>query len=104
MENDVRPLHELYNLLHKAMIDIPMVEVGICHYISLLFRLGTINKDEFYSLKIHFLDNKPSDHLHSEFTCVSSWIDFIYWWSQTEDGYEQRLKFITKMIEITKNK
>jgi hypothetical protein len=97
----MRELHELYKLLLERMendfkrcghID------GICTTIMDL----DLSRTEKINITTHFEENLPSEIQHEEFFNHKSFKGTGYWWIIKEDSdFDQRPKFIKKMIEIT---
>ena len=52
-------------------------------------------------VKKHFLNNKPSEKLHHEFYENVAFTGGLYWWAHSDEGLEQRVLFVEKMLLIT---
>lgn len=103
MENQekevVRPLHELYELLLDHFD-----EDGICDSITSIWFNDIISFDEKTILKSHFISQKPTKRLHTEFFIHDTFTGKGWWWGVSGLSTDQRKLFIQKMIEITKPK
>lgn len=73
--------------------------MGICSSISKLY-LNGLTTVETEILREYFNDNKPSDKLHTEFYNDTSFMDSLYWWNTFYSGYEERLRFLDKLISL----
>lgn len=101
--DNVRSLHDLYLLLYDYMKSKNLPIYGICEHINSLYLEDRISLDEHYLLMGHFRSNRPSLDKHIDFY-VASMVDKAYWFPLGPSGFSMRLRFLKKMIEITKNK
>jgi hypothetical protein len=100
---DVRSLCELYLLVYGAMKFRNSLISGICEYIRDLHNESIISREEYYLLISHFKSNRPSLDNHAEFYNASR-DGRPYWFELGRSGYDMRLRFVEKMLLITKNK
>jgi hypothetical protein len=100
---NVRSLHELYLLVYETMKSNILSIHGICEYIRDLRIEGEISREEYYLLINHFRLNRPNLDNHVEFYDASRDHN-SYWFELGLSGYDVRLRFVEKMIEITKSK
>jgi|VirMetMinimDraft_7_1064189.scaffolds.fasta_scaffold38136_2 hypothetical protein len=98
-------LHELYKLLLGQMEEEATYDLKV--FICLSIRELTISKDEQYALIQHFKSQKPTQKRHSEFFNHPNFQGSYSWWDndtpeKAKESFNQRILFIQKMIEITK--
>ena len=97
----MRTLNELYIILLDRL-NITQINF-ICIHINRLFDDDIINLKEKRILFKHFRSQRPTVNLHDEFIVedfhLINYVDGAWWGS---DNRETRIKFLKKMIEITK--
>ena len=107
-KTNVRSLKELYTLLLNSLEKTQRegyYYFGICGSIYSLYCSSIITNDEYTILKFHFKKQKPCKGYlfgilskHKDFTNNESFINKAYWWTQSEKGLQQRIKFIKYLI------
>lgn len=96
MENKIRPLKELYEVLWNEIKDKYFI-YGLCDEISELYKFKLLNESEYNLLANHFISQK---FLHKEFmTGERNWLGGLYWWTRREGNNPvNRKDFIKKII------
>ena len=109
-KTNVRSLKELYTLVLNYLEEYEKKEekhyhFGICAAISRLDYFSTITNDEWTILRAHFHNQRPCKGYwfgifskHKEFANDASFTNDVYWWTQDEEGLQQRIKFIKYLI------
>lgn len=107
-KTNVRSLKELYTLVLNYLEGKEKEECyyfGICSAINRLNYNQTITYDEYTILRAHFHNQRPCKGYwfgifskHKDFTNDVSFIDNVFWWTQDEEGLQQRIKFIKYLI------
>lgn len=94
------------NRMYRALLDkIQLrnyIEGGLCIEIDKLFKNKTVLHDDYILLREHFNDNKPSLKRHTLFYLNPAYKNEIFWWELSDKGYKQRIKFLKKLIKLTK--
>ena len=96
----MRKLHELYEILSNNSD----LSLFICNRIQRLYEYSYLTLEEKERLYNHFISQKPTKILHSEFYNHRTYHKFtdvgMAWWPYYLK--DQRDLFIKKMIQITK--
>lgn len=99
----MRTLNKLYLILWEEIKDKQSIS-GLCAEILDLLYEEKITDEEYSNLKYHFINQKPSNKQHEEFTKNERFTDDEWWWDTDEDEDPVNRKlFIQKMIKITEN-
>ena len=98
----MKTLNELYIILWNQIKDVDYIN-GLCGEIDSLCGCEKITISENCKLSKHFIKNKPTKNLHSEFLKNDTWIGTAWWWNAFENkNPKNRKDFIKKMMKITK--
>lgn len=96
-----RPLSVLYGLVLDYFQISLFVDNGICHVIINLNRSLIISEKEYKLLLKDFFANDPLEQRlkYFRFLAHPEFIGSRYWWSRTEKGNRQRIKFLKFLIK-----
>jgi len=97
-----KTLNELYVLLYEQIQN--KYHFYICNQIDVLLSKGIITETEHDFFLIHFESQRPTLELHTEFYDLECYNKTsVVWFSDfLDNATENRIKFIQKLIEITK--
>lgn len=104
----MRTLKELYELVRLELIETKGPRLGICFAIKNCYKTEKITREERDFIQEDFRNRQPGI-FNRQFYCKSyKRIDYItheqgdltyHWWRLNDTGYEQRLRFLKKIID-----
>ena len=106
--SEIKTINRVYREILNIK-DLPYVILGgICVTFVALEKANIISTDQKYLVKRHLLSQRPTKELHPEFYDDRIKEDSLSYWGIMdenrqicEDSLQMRLRFVTKMIEIT---
>ncbi len=103
----MRTLKELYELVRLELIKTEGLRLGICFAIKNCYNTEKITREEMDFIRKDFMNRQPGifsrEFYHKTYNRVYRMISLkvnltYYWWSFNDAGYEQRLRFLKKII------